>query len=64
MLAVCKGGVAVDIYVKFSDHFFSPTNVLKSGRGPGGMQFVLEPIFYMSNKLFQKSCLLEALIFY
>lgn len=22
MLAVCKGGVAVDIYVKFSDHFF------------------------------------------
>lgn len=36
MLAVCKGGVAVDIYVKFSDHFFSPTNVLKSGRGPGG----------------------------
>lgn len=45
MLAVCKGGVAVDIYVKFSDHFFSPTNVLKSGRGPGGMQFVLEPIF-------------------
>lgn len=33
MLAVCKGGVAVDIYVKFSDHFFPPTNVLKSGRG-------------------------------
>lgn len=22
MLAVCKGGVAVDIYVKLSDHFF------------------------------------------
>lgn len=33
MLAVCKGGVAVDIYVKFSDHFFLQKNVLKSGRG-------------------------------
>lgn len=43
MLVVCKGGVAVDIYVKFSDHFFSPTNVLKSGRG--GSLIVLETIF-------------------
>lgn len=33
MLVVCKGGVVVDIYVKFFDYFFFLINVFKSGRG-------------------------------
>lgn len=42
MLAVCKGGVAVDIYVKFSDHFFFSNKCPQKWER---WQFVLETIF-------------------
>lgn len=67
MLAVCKGGVAVDIYVKFSDHFF--LQQMSSKVGEVAVCFrdnFLNVKYTVSKKLFIRSfdLLLEALIFY